>query len=256
MITTDSFRLDGKVAVVTGSGRNIGRAIAESFAALGARVVINGHSDESAMNTVVEAIRGRGGEAIAIKADVSRNEDVGRLIDGTVEAFGRLDILVSNVGIRQYRAFLEITPEEWDDVIRTNLSAAFYLSRRAIPFMQKNKWGRIIVISGFDGFWGHVTHRAPNVAAKAGLHGLAKAIAREFGADGITANTVSPGAIDTVRDWSQYVHQSRDKILAEIPLGRFGDVDELAAACVLLAGEAGAFISGQVIHVNGGHYMI
>ena len=256
MITADSFRLDGKVAVVTGSGRNIGRSIAESLASFGAKVVVNGHSDEAAMNAVVEGIRGRGGEAIAIKADVSRDEDAGRLIDGTVEAFGGLDILVSNVGIRRYRALLEITPGEWDDVIRTNLSAAFYLSRRAIPFMQKNKWGRIIVISGFDGFWGQITHRAPNVAAKAGLHGLAKAIAREFGPVGITANTVAPGAIDTVRDWSQYVHQARDKILGEIPLGRFGTVDELAAACVLLAGEAGGFISGQVIHVNGGHYMI
>ena len=112
------------------------------------------------------------------------------------------------------------------------------------------------IISGFDGFWGQITHRAPNVAAKAGLHGLAKAIAREFGADGITSNTVAPGAIDTVRDWSQYVHQARDKILAEIPLGRFGEVDEVAAACVLLASHAGGFISGQVIHVNGGHYMI
>jgi NAD(P)-dependent dehydrogenase (short-subunit alcohol dehydrogenase family) len=256
MITTDSFRLDGKVAVVTGSGRNIGRSIAESFAALGAKVVVNGHSDVAAMDTVVDAIRTGGGQAIAIKADVSRDGDVARLIDGAVEAFGGLDILVSNVGIRRYRAFLEITPEEWDDVIRTNLSAAFYLSRRAIPFMQKNKFGRVIVISGFDGFWGQITHRAPNVAAKAGLHGLAKAIAREFGADGITANTVAPGAIDTVRDWSQYLHQARDRIVAEIPLGRFGTVDELAAACVLLASGAGGFISGQVIHVNGGHYMI
>ena len=256
MITTDSFRLDGKVAVVTGSGRNIGQSIAESFAALGAKVVVNGHADVVAIDAVAEGIRKRGGEAVAIKADVSRDDDVRRLIDGAVEAFGGIDILVSNVGIRRYRLFLDITPEEWDDVIRTNLSAAFYLSRRAIPFMQKNKWGRIIVISGFDGFWGQITHRAPNVAAKAGLHGLAKAIAREFGPDGITANTVAPGAIDTVRDWSQYVHQARDKILGEIPLGRFGTVDELAAACVLLAGEAGGFISGQVIHVNGGHYMI
>ena len=256
MITANSFRLDGKVAVVTGSGRNIGRSIAESLASLGAKVVVNGHSDVEAINSVVDSIRADGREAIAIKADVSRDEDVGALIDGTVEAFGGIDILVSNVGIRRYRPLLEITPAEWDDVIRTNLSAAFYLSRRAIPLMQRNKWGRIIVISGFDGFWGQITHRAPNVAAKAGLHGLAKAIAREFGADGITSNTVAPGAIDTVRDWSQYVHQARDKILAEIPLGRFGEVDEVAAACVLLASHAGGFISGQVIHVNGGHYMI
>lgn len=256
MITSDSFRLDGKVALVTGSGRNIGRSIAESFAALGAQVVVNGHSDLETIEAVATGIRERGGKAVAIKADVSRDEDAKRLVDGATKAFGGLDILVSNVGIRRYRPFLEITPEEWDEVIRTNLSAAFYLSRHAIPLMQPKKWGRIIVISGFDGFWGHVTHRAPNVAAKAGLHGLAKAIAREFGPDGVTANTVAPGAIDTVRDWSQYVHQARDKILDEIPLGRFGDIDEVAAACVLLASGAGGFISGQVIHVNGGHYMI
>jgi 3-oxoacyl-[acyl-carrier protein] reductase len=256
MITTESFRLGGRVALVTGSGRNIGKSIAESFAALGARVVINGHADIDAIENVAKGIRARGGEAVAIKADVSRDDDVKRLVDGAVAAFGGLDILVSNVGIRRYRALLEITPEEWDEVIRTNLSSAFYLARHAIPLMQAKKWGRIIVISGFDGFWGHVTHRAPNVAAKAGLHGLAKAIAREFGPDGITGNTVAPGAIDTVRDWSQYAHQARDKILGEIPLARFGEVDEISAACALLASNAGGFISGQVIHVNGGHYMI
>jgi NAD(P)-dependent dehydrogenase (short-subunit alcohol dehydrogenase family) len=256
MITTDSFRLDGKVALVTGSGRNIGRSVAESFAALGAKVVINGHADTALIETVAREINERGGQAVAIAADVGDAADAARLVDETVAAFGGLDILVSNVGIRRYRPFLEISPAEWDEVIRVNLSAAFYLSRAAIPHMRDNKWGRVIVISGFDGFWGQVTHRAPNVAAKAGLHGLAKAIAREFGPDGITANTVAPGAIDTVRDWSQYVHQAREKTQAEIPLGRFGEIDELAAACVLLAGNAGGFISGQVIHVNGGHYMI
>jgi NAD(P)-dependent dehydrogenase (short-subunit alcohol dehydrogenase family) len=256
MITADSFRLDGKIALVTGSGRNIGRAIVESLAALGASVVVNGHSDIAAIEAVAAGIRERGGQAAAIAADVGRAEEAASLVAQTVAAFGGLDILVSNVGIRRYRPFLEITPEEWDEVIRVNLSAAFYLSRAAIPHMQAKRWGRVIVISGFDGFWGQVTHRAPNVAAKAGLHGLAKAIAREFGEHGITANTVAPGAIDTVRDWSHYVHQARDKIRAEIPLGRFGEIDELAAACVLLAGPAGGFISGQVIHVNGGHYMI
>jgi NAD(P)-dependent dehydrogenase (short-subunit alcohol dehydrogenase family) len=121
--------------------------------------------------------------------------------------------------------------------------------------MRKQGRGRFIVISGFDGFWGQITHRAPNLAAKAGLHGLAKAIAREFGPEGITANTVAPGAIDTVRDWSQYPHQPKEKAEAEIPLGRFGHVDEIAAACLFLASDAGGFVSGQVIHVNGGHYM-
>jgi NAD(P)-dependent dehydrogenase (short-subunit alcohol dehydrogenase family) len=121
--------------------------------------------------------------------------------------------------------------------------------------MRTKRWGRFIVVSGFDGFWGQVTHRAHNLAAKAGLHGLAKAIGREFGSDGITSNTVAPGAIDTVRDWSQYVHQTREKILPEILLQRFGHIDEIAGACVFLASSAGGFVSGQVIHVNGGHYM-
>lgn len=255
MIGTDAFRLDGRVALVTGSGRNIGRAIAESFAAVGAKVIVNGHRDRDTVEEVARGIRDRGGEALAVMADVSKDDEVGGLVDRTVREFGTVDILVSNVGIRRYRPFLEIGPEEWREVIDTNLSAAFYLSRHVIPHMKAKGKGRVIVISGFDGFWGQVTHRAPNLAAKAGLHGLAKAIAREFGPDGITANTVAPGAIDTVRDWTQYVHQDRARIQAEIPLARFGHVDELAGACLFLASDAGGFVSGQVVHVNGGHYM-
>lgn len=255
MLSSDGFRLDGKVAIVTGSGRNIGRAVAESFAAAGANVIVNGHRDRHAAETVVQGIRARGGEAMVVMADVSADEEVGRMIETAVAAYGSVDVVVSNVGIRQYQAFLEISVAQWEEVIRSNLSAAFFLARHAIPHMRSRRWGRVIVISGFDGFWGHVTHRAPNVAAKAGLHGLAKAIAREFGADGITSNTVAPGAIDTVRDWSQYAHQAREKILPEIPLQRFGQPDEVAGACLFLASEAGGFVSGQVIHVNGGHYM-
>lgn len=255
MIGVDGFRLDGKVAIVTGSGRNIGRAIAESFAAGGARVVVNGHRDSAAIDAVADGIRERGGEAMAVLADVSKDEEVGRLVETAAATFGTVDIVVSNVGVRRYRAFLDITPEEWREVIDTNLSASFYLARHALPHMRKQGKGRFIVISGFDGFWGQITHRAPNLAAKAGMHGLAKAIAREFGADGITANTVAPGAIDTVRDWSQYPHVSAEKTLAEIPLHRRGHVDEIAAACLFLASDAGGFVSGQVIHVNGGHYM-
>ncbi|MEX2127657.1 MAG: SDR family NAD(P)-dependent oxidoreductase [Xanthobacteraceae bacterium] len=255
MLTTDGFRLDGRVAIVTGSGRNIGRAVAECFAAAGAKVVVNGHSDQDAVDAVVRGIRERGGEAAGVIADVSKDAEVSRLVETTAKTFGMVDVVVSNVGIRRMRPFLEISPDEWREVIETNLSAAFYLARHALPHMLEQKKGRIIVISGFDGFWGQVTHRAHNVTAKAGLHGLAKAIGREFGESGITANTVAPGAIDTVRDWSQYAHQAKEKIQAEIPLKRFGDVDEIAAACLFLASDAGGFVSGQVIHVNGGHYM-
>ena len=248
--------LQGRAAIVTGSGRNIGRSIALTLAQRGAAVVVNGSQNRAAVDRVVAEIETGGGRAIGVMADVSQDSSAALLVDAAVQAFGSIDIVVSNVAIRRYRAFLDISPEEWDEVLRTNLSAAFYLARHAIPHMRTRKWGRIILISGFDGFWGQITHRAHNIASKAGLHGLAKALAREFGPDGITANTVAPGAIDTERDWSQYPHQEKQRLEAEIPARRFGDPAEVAAAVAFLASPGGAFISGQATHVNGGHYMI
>jgi NAD(P)-dependent dehydrogenase (short-subunit alcohol dehydrogenase family) len=241
---------------VTGSGRNIGRAIALSFARAGARVVINGHRDAAALDGVVAEIAGAGGEAIACLADVSRDDDVASMVAKAKDRFGHVDIAVSNVGKRPYAAFLDITPQDWDDVLRTNLSAGFYLARHVIPMMRERRFGRIINISGFSGFCAHVTHRAHSVSAKFGVHGLSKAIAREFGPDGITANTVAPGMIETVRDWSQYQHVDMAKLAAEIPVRRFGTPEDIAEACLFLAGEQGGFVSGQVIHVNGGQMMI
>lgn len=245
----------GRTAIVTGSGRNIGRAIALSLARLGANVVVNGHRDRDALETVAEEIRALGTGALACLADVSDDAAVRAMVERAAATFGSVDIAISNVAIRRKQAFLDITPQDWDDVLRTNLSAAFYLARHAIPGMRERRWGRIVLVSGFDGFWGHVTDRAHNVTAKAGLHGLAMALAREFGRDGITANTVAPGAIDTIRDWSQYTHQEKARLESEIPCGRYGKPDEVAAACDFLCSERGAFVSGQVIHVNGGHYM-
>lgn len=255
MTTTVAPRFAGRTALITGSGRNIGRAIALALAAGGANVVVNGHRDRAAVDGVVAEIITGGGRAAGIMADVSSHDEVAAMVRQCVDRFGSLDIVVSNVAIRKMQPFLEISPEDWNAVLGSNLNPAFYLARHAIPHMRERKWGRIILVSGFDGFWGHVTQRAHNVTSKAGLHGLAKALAREFGPDGITANTIAPGAIDTVRDWSQYKHQPREKIEAEIPLGRFGRVEEVAEACAFLASEGGGFVSGQAIHVNGGHYM-
>lgn len=249
-------RLDGRVAVVTGSGRNIGRAIALALAVRGARVVVNGHRDRDAVDGVVAEITRAGGTATGVMADVSDDAAAAHLVRSAVERLGGIDVVVSNVGTRRYQAFLEIQPEDWDAVLRTNLSASFYLARHALPHMVAKRWGRIVLVSGFDGFWGHVTHRAHNVTAKAGLHGLSKALAREFGPSGITANTLVPGAIDTERDWSQYPHQEKQRIEAEIPAGRFGLPEEVAAAAAFLASDQGGFVSGQAVHVNGGHYMI
>jgi len=247
--------LAGRTAIVTGSGRNIGRAIALSLANQGANVVVNGHRDRAAVYAVAEEVRERGVEALGVMADVSVDSDVARMVQVAAERLGGVDIVVSNVGIRRKQPFLEITPDDWNEVLRTNLTQAYLLARHAIPLMRARRWGRIVLISGFDGFWGQVTERAHNITAKAGLHGLAMALAREFGPDGITANTVAPGAIDTIRDWSQYTHQQRERLEAEIPLGRYGQPDEVAAACDLLCSDRGGFISGQVIHVNGGHSM-
>lgn len=245
----------GRTAVVTGSGRNIGRAIALALAEGGANVVVNGHRDRDAVDRVVREIGEAGGRALGVMADVSSHDQVAELVRKAVAAFGSVDIAVSNVAIRPKQAFLDISLEDWNAVLATNLSAAFYLARNAIPHMRARRWGRIIHIAGFDGFWAQITDRAHNITAKAGLHGLAKALAREFGADGITANTVAPGAIDTIRDWSQYSHQDKAKLEAEIPSGRYGKTEEVAAACAFLCADTGAFVSGQAIHVNGGHYM-
>lgn len=246
----------GKTALVTGSGRNIGRAIAIALAQQGANVVVNGHREKSSVDAVVEEIRKAGGQAVGVMADVSSPDEVAAMVERTVSEFGSIDIVISNVGIRRMQPFLDISIEDWNSVLGTNLSPAFYLARSAIPHMQRRKWGRIILISGFDGFWGQITQRAHNVTCKAGLHGLTMALAREFGPDGITANTVVPGAIDTERDWKQYTHQlNKEEIAKQIPVRRFGTPGEVAAACAYLSSDGGGFVSGQAIHVNGGHYM-
>jgi 3-oxoacyl-[acyl-carrier protein] reductase len=248
--------IEGKTALVTGSGRNIGRAIALDLAGQGANIVVNGHRDRNAVDAVVEEIKAAGGKAIGVMADVSSSDEVAKMVDIAANTYGSVDIVVSNVGTRNQQPFLDISVDDWNTVIGSNLSPAFYLARSAIPHMQRNKWGRIILISGFDGFWGHITQRAHNVTCKAGLHGLAMALAREFGPDGITANTVVPGAIDTERDWSQYTHlPTKDEISKAIPVRRFGSPVEIAAACTYLSSGGGGFVSGQAIHVNGGHYM-
>jgi NAD(P)-dependent dehydrogenase (short-subunit alcohol dehydrogenase family) len=245
----------GRTAIVTGSGRNIGRAIALALAARGAAVVVNGHRDAQAVDAVVREVEQAGGRALGVMADVSSHEQVAGLVAKTVAHFGSVDIAVSNVALRRKQPFLDISLADWDTVLHTNLSAAFYMARQVIPHMRRKRWGRIVHISGFDGFWSQVTERAHNITAKAGMHGLTKALAREFGPDGITVNSVVPGAIDTERDWSQYSHQPRERLEAEIPVGRYGKVDEVAAACLFLCAETGGFTSGQAIHVNGGHYM-
>jgi NAD(P)-dependent dehydrogenase (short-subunit alcohol dehydrogenase family) len=247
--------LAGRVAIVTGSGQNIGKAIAKRFAAAGAAVVVNGSKSTERVNATVAEIEAAGGRAIGVMADVSEPDQVGRMVARAVEAFGGVDIIVSNVARRLHKPFDTITIENWDWIIRTNLSSCFYLAHHAVPHMKTKGWGRIIHVSGFDGFTGHMAHRAHNVAAKAGMHGLSKALARELGPFGITANTVVPGAIDTERDWSQYPGVDKEAERQRIPLKRWGHVDDLAYACLYLC-TSGGFVNGQALHLNGGEFML
>ena len=247
--------LAGRTAIVTGSGQNIGKAIALHFARAGANVVVNGHRNQSALDKVVKEIEGFGVRGLACLADVADAGAVAAMVKKAQDTFGAVDIAVSNVSVRRHQPFYDITLEDWDSTLKSNLSAAFYLARAVLPGMQKAKWGRIIHISGEDGFQGHIPGRAHNMVCKAGVHAFSKAVGIEFAVDGITANTVSPGSIDTTRDWSQYPKNWLEMRLGQIPMKRIGRVDDIAMACVYLAGDSGSFISGQVIHVNGGQFM-
>ena len=241
----------GRTAIVTGSGQNIGRAIALAYARGGANVVINGHRNQGAIEAVAEEARALGVEALAILADVGDPAAVQAMVDRAAETFGSVDIAVSNVSTRLHTKFLDISIEEWQRIINSNLSASFYLARAVLPLMKARNWGRIIHISGRDGF-AVIPNRAHNVTCKAGVFALSKAIAVEFGQFGITANTVAPGVIDTTRDLTQYPHfkAGDGERIKEIPVRRVGTVEEIADACTYLAGAG--FLTGQVIHVNGG----
>jgi len=248
--------LAGRTALVTGSGRNIGRGIALAFAKAGANVVVNGHRDAAALEKVAGEIEAHGVKALQVMADVSKADEVQKMADKAVATFGKIDIAVSNVGFRPRQAFLEITPEDWRNILETNLSSAFYVARAVLPSMQKHGWGRIIHISGRDGFF-TVPYRAHNVTCKAGLHSLAKAIALEFGEYGVTANTIAPGKVDTIaRDEKHYPGYKARWAEAEKtnPLRRVATPEDIAQACLYLT-SGGSYVTGQLLFLNGGEQM-
>ncbi len=248
-------RLNGRTAIVTGSGQNIGAAVARLFAAEGAKVIINGARSREKVDAVVDEITQAGGKAHGVMADVSDPDAWTELVKETESLFGPVDILVNNVGVRHRMKFEEITPEIWREVLNTNLSSCFYGARLVLPGMRERKWGRIINMSGYDGFFGQFHERAANVTAKAGMHGLSKAIAREYGVYEVTANTIAVGPIETVRDQSHYAHVDVEQVLKNLAIKHAGHVDDIAEAALYLAGESGKFTTGTVLHVNGGEYM-
>ena len=248
--------LHGRTAIVTGSGQNIGRAMALAFARAGANVVVNGHRNVEAMESVAAEVRALGAEALAVKADVGQPAEVEQMVRRAVDRFGSVDIAVSNVGVRHHQPFLEISVDDWLSILNSNLNSAFYLARSVLPEMTKRKWGRIIHISGRDGFFPK-TNRAHNVTCKAGVFALAKAIAVEFGPLGITANTIAPGIIETTRDPVHYpdFDKEYEKRRQAMPVRRLGRVEDIAEAGLYLCSEAGGFVTGQVMHVNGGEFI-
>jgi len=248
--------LKGRTAIVTGSGQNIGRAIALAFARQGASVVINGHSNVEAIESVAKEARALGVQALPVLADVGDPAAVEAMVQKTVDTLGGVDIIVSNVSMRHHQPFLDISVEDWNKIINTNLSSAFYLAKYALPHMAAGKWGRVIHISGRDGFFPK-TNRAHNVTCKAGGFALAKAIAVEFGDKGITANAVAPGIIETSRDPAHYPNFEKEYEARRqaMPVRRLGKTEDIAAACSYLCSEAGGFVTGQILHVNGGEFM-
>ena len=243
-------KLEGKVALVTGSGRNIGRATALALAGEGAHVVVNARRNEAEAEAVARDARVLGVKALAIIADVAKREEVEAMAAKALSEFGRVDILINNAAIRPHKPFTELTVEDWEEVRGVVLDGALYLTRAVIPSMVANRYGRILFFTGDGAFTGG-KGRAHVSAAKMGLVGMARALASEFAEHNIRVNVVSPGSIDTRRDNPEW-YQGRPPSAAGVPLGRQGKPEEIAATCLFLVSEDGGFITGQTIHANGG----
>ena len=244
--------LAGKVALVSGAGQNIGRAIALGLAADGAMVMVNGRSNPDALEVVAGEIIDAGGRAMAHLADVSDEGAVREMIQRLADEAGGIDIVVSNAGLRRQTPFVEMSFEEWREILSVALDGAFLLARHAVPQMQARGGGRFIGMSGVSNHMG-TRERAHVNASKAGLEGLVRGLAMELAADNITANAIAPGAIDTVRGAAAGALPAG--VANTVPLGRRGTVDEIAAMVRHLVGPQGSYITGQCIHINGGNYL-
>ena len=242
--------LDGKVAIVTGAGKNIGKSIAELLAADGAAVIVNGRGDRPIIEETAKEIRAAGGRAMPYLADVSKPDQVAAMVDAAVKEFGGVDIAVNNAGLRRQTPFLQMNLEEWPEILSVALDGAFILFKTAAPEMIKRGGGTIIGLSGVSHHAGSRGRVHVN-ASKAGLEGFIRGLAMELAPHNITANCIAPGSIDTVRGPSAGGVHGRS-IEREIPLGRQGEPREIAAMVRFLCGPDGRYVTGQTIHVNGG----
>jgi 3-oxoacyl-[acyl-carrier protein] reductase len=250
---TDAAPTPGRVALVTGSSRGLGRATALELAARGHRVAVHYVRSEGPAAEVVAAIAAAGGEAAAFGADVARAEDCRRLLDEVQERLGRIEVLVNNAGITRDTLAMRMKDEDWQAVIDTNLTGAFRLARGVLRGMLKARWGRIVNVASVVALMGNAG-QANYVASKAGLIGLTKSLAREVSGRGVTVNAVAPGFIasDMTAGLSEAL---RDAYLQQIPAGRFGEPEDVAKAVAYLASDDAAYVTGQTLSVDGGLVM-
>jgi len=244
--------LAGKVALVTGGTRGIGLAVARSLADDGASVVVSGR-DPDRLESAAKELEGLGASTLAVVADVAKREDADRLVEAAKERFGRIDVLVNNAGITRDQLLVRMKDDDWDQVLDTNLRGVFLVTRAAGKVMMRQKSGRFVNISSAAGAMGNAG-QVNYSAAKAGVIGLTKAAARELAHWNILVNAVAPGLIET--DMAAAIPaEAREALMQQVPLKRIGTVKDVAEIVRFLAGEGGGYITGQVIHVNGGLYM-
>jgi 3-oxoacyl-[acyl-carrier protein] reductase len=244
------FDLTGMTALVTGASGGIGSAIAQALAGQGARLAVSGSNEEK-----LEAFRsGLGGDHVALPANLSDAEAVDALVPRAVEALGKLDILVNNAGVTRDNLAMRMKDEEWSDVIRINLEAAFRLCRAALKPMMRARYGRIVSITSVVGATGN-PGQANYAASKAGLVGMSKALAQEVASRNITVNCIAPGFIQSAMT-DGLPDAQKEALMGRIPAGRLGGGEDIGAACVYLASRESAYVTGQTIHVNGGMAML
>ncbi len=244
--------LEGKVALVTGASRGIGAAVAEQLGAAGA-LVVGTATSQSGAEKITERLKAQGVKGEGMVLNVTDAESVASVLAAMKERFGVPTILVNNAGITKDNLLMRMSDDEWFDVINTNLSAVYRLSKAVLRGMMKARWGRIINISSVVGAMGN-PGQSNYAASKAGVAGFARSLAAEVGSRNITVNTVAPGFIDT--DMTRALpEEQRNQLLDKIPLGRLGQPEEIAAVVAFLASDAGGYVSGETIHVNGGMYM-